>query len=174
MQPSRNGVNEERHPYRNQITVSPYANAHAHAHARRKAPRRLSCAPPPLVKSWQNSKAVRENFNPIPFTMQLRPNEFWNTAVNLNPYSLNFVRQAIPVQVVLLCLLQTRTAFRRFRWTRRILIILDYYYYLKTLPALTSFSIFKGFIYSIHFKLVAACFSDTASLVIVLACMSQI
>jgi hypothetical protein len=30
-----------------------------------------------FVKSWQNSKAARRNFNPGPFTVQLSTNEFW-------------------------------------------------------------------------------------------------
>jgi hypothetical protein len=77
-----------------------------------------------FVKSWQNSKAVRRNFNPVPFTVQLHPNEFWNKLGSL--LAKFCIRQAVPgIQDVyqyyssstsgIFILLQTRTAFRRFR-----------------------------------------------------------
>ena len=75
-----------------------------------------------FVKSWQNSKAVRRNFYPGPCTVQLSTNKCWN---KLGALLDKFCKAGCTSIIGIFKLLQTRTAFRRFRgrktfvrWTR--------------------------------------------------------
>jgi hypothetical protein len=57
-----------------------------------------------FVKSGQNSKAVRRNFNPGPLTGQLSTRVLTNFGINSAPSLLNFVRQGLHVPVPLVFL----------------------------------------------------------------------
>ena len=69
----------------------------------------------------QNSKAVTRNFNLVLFTLQSYSNKFRTKFQSL--LAKFSIRQAVPKPVVLLFLLQTRTAFHRFRGRKNLVRI---------------------------------------------------